>query len=247
MRIGILGDIHSNLEALEAVVDAVRERGVDHWVQVGDIVGYGADPIPCLDLVQHLGCTVCLGNHDAAVLGALDTEYFNAYARAAIDWTREQLRTVDFDYLRKLPYQVEHQEYTVVHGSQHMPEQFGYVLSKVEAFDSMRNQRTKVTFVGHSHVPALYMQPDPDHPNRLDVLFDAEFEADIRPFCRVLMNVGSVGQPRDEDPRAAYAIYDTETGQASIGRVSYDIAKTQEKIRSAGLPGVLADRLALGV
>lgn len=247
MRIGVLGDIHSNLEALEAVVEKMRDEHLDNWIQVGDIVGYGADPRPCIALVRELGCTVCIGNHDAATVGILDTEYFNTYARAAIDWTKDQLSKEDIDYLRNLPLVVEHSHFTLVHGSLHMPDQFGYVLSKVEAADSMRHQRSKMAFVGHSHVPALYMQREGTELEHLEVLFEAEFEARISSFKRVLMNVGSVGQPRDEDSRAAYAVYDTETSEARLTRVTYDIERTQKKIRSAGLPTVLADRLALGV
>jgi diadenosine tetraphosphatase ApaH/serine/threonine PP2A family protein phosphatase len=247
MRIGILGDIHSNLEALTAVLDATRALRIDHWVQVGDIVGYGGDPVECLERVRELGCTVCVGNHDAAVVDRLGTDYFNAYARAAIEWTRDRLRSKDLDFLRNLPLLVEHPEYTVVHGSLHMPEQFGYVQSKVEAVDSLRKQRTRIAFVGHSHVPAIYKQRAGAPVHEIEVLYDAEIRSSVRGYDRVLVNVGSVGQPRDEDPRAAYAIYDTETGDIRIERVSYDIDSAQEKIRSAGLPGVLAERLALGV
>ena len=246
MRIGILGDVHSNLEALTAVSRQMREDGVDHWVQVGDIVGYGPDPQPCLDLVQELGCTVCMGNHDAAVVGLLDTDYFNAYARLAIDWTREQLRTSDVDYLRGLPLVVKHHAYTLVHGTLHMPELFGYVLTQVEAKESLRQQETLIGFVGHSHVPAIYIEST-DNPQDLQANYESELEISIEGANKVLLNVGSVGQPRDEDPRAAYALYDTETKQVSIRRVSYDLRATQTKIRAAGLPDVLADRLALGV
>ena len=247
MRIGILGDIHSNLEALTVTADRLKEENIDHWVQVGDIVGYGADPIPCIELVRQLGCTICIGNHDAAVVDRLSTDYFNAYARAAIDWTREQLRPSDLEFLRNLPLLVEHDEYTLVHGSLHMPASFGYVLSIVEAVESLRKQRTRMGFVGHSHVPAIYMQRAGAPVEDLDVIYDAEMEGNVDGYDRVLMNVGSVGQPRDEDPRAAYAVYDTVTGDMKIARVAYDIERAQEKIRSAGLPTVLAERLALGV
>lgn len=246
MRIGILGDIHSNLEALTNVIEAMRSERVDHWVQVGDIVGYGPDPRPCLDLVQAQHCTVCMGNHDAAVVGHLDTDYFNAYARIAIEWTRAQLRTQDVDFLRGLPLVVKHHEYTLVHGTLHMPELFGYVLTQVEAKESMRLQETRMSFVGHSHVPAVYIQRN-GNENDLEVVYDSELELDLGDATKVLMNVGSVGQPRDEDPRAAYALYDTDRKTIAIRRVSYDIRTTQTKIRAAGLPDVLADRLALGV
>ena len=247
MRIGILGDIHSNFEALTTVVRAMRADGVDHWVQVGDIVGYGPDPRACLDLIRELHCTVCMGNHDAAVVNLLDTDYFNAYARAAIDWTREHLRPADLEYLRGLPLVVEHHEYTVVHGTLHMPELFGYVLTQVEAQESLRHQRTLVSFVGHSHVPAIYIERPGMRPQDLEVLYEAEISTSTANASKILANVGSVGQPRDEDPRAAYALYDTKLQELSIRRVSYDIRSIQAKIRSVGLPDVLADRLALGV
>jgi diadenosine tetraphosphatase ApaH/serine/threonine PP2A family protein phosphatase len=245
MRIGILGDIHSNLDALRAVVSALKDRSIDHWVQVGDIVGYGAEPVECIQLVRELGCTVCLGNHDAAVVGLLSTEYFNPYARQAVEWTRRQLDSDEMDFLRQLPLVVEREQYTVVHGTLHLPDEFGYVMSVVEAKDSMRGQNSKVCFVGHSHVPAIYLQGA--SPEEVQVVFSPEVTAKTDAATKVLMNVGSVGQPRDEDPRAAYAIYDTETGEASILRVDYDIGSAQRKILAAGLPEVLASRLALGV
>jgi len=246
MRVGILGDIHGNLEALTAVVDAMRRDGVDRWVQVGDLVGYGPEPSACIDLVRELGCTVCLGNHDAAVLGLLDPAYFNNFARAAIHWTKQVLRPQDLDYLRALQLVVRTADYTVVHGTMHLPEQFGYVLSTVEALDSLALQHTHVCFVGHSHVPAIYLDRGAGHLG-IESLHHSEVEVDTSGYRKVLMNVGSVGQPRDEDPRAAYALYDTDTRMAAIRRVAYDIASVQRKIRSAGLPEMLANRLAIGV
>ncbi|MEZ5966560.1 MAG: metallophosphoesterase family protein [Planctomycetota bacterium] len=246
MRIGILGDIHSNLEALTAAVRAMRAEGVDHWVQVGDIVGYGPDPCACLDIVRELEATVCMGNHDAAVVGLLETDYFNAYARMAIEWTRTQLRLRDLAYLRNLPVSVVRSDlgYTVVHGSLYLPEQFGYVLTSVEAVESIRHQETTMCFVGHSHVPAIYVLGEDDPTLRT---ITPPFELSTRGASRILVNVGSVGQPRDENRDAAYAVWDTDTNELAIRRTPYDIAKVQEKIRAAGLPGVLADRLAIGV
>ncbi len=246
MRIGILGDIHGNAEALRAVVDELRRERIDTYVQVGDIVGYGPEPSVCIDIVRELGCIVCMGNHDAAVLGILDTSYFNAFARAAIQWTRPRLRQEDIEFLRALPYVVEKPRFTVVHGSLHLPEQFGYVISPVEALDSLELQHTELCFLGHSHVPAIYLRRD-SQPHEIHVVPHAEAEISYAGFDRVLMNVGSVGQPRDEDPRAAYAMVDTETKTAVIRRVAYDIEAVQAKIRSAGLPDVLANRLALGL
>ena len=246
MRIGILGDIHGNAEALRAVVAALRRDGVDTWVQVGDIVGYGPEPSVCIDIVRELGCITCLGNHDAAVLGLLDTSYFNNFARAAIHWTTSRMRPADLEFLRGLALVVKHADFTVVHGTLHMPDQFGYVISQVEAIDSLAQQDTRLCFVGHSHVPAVYLRRD-SAPNEILVRPQSEVEVSYRGYDRVLMNVGSVGQPRDEDPRAAYGLVDTDHEIAWIKRVHYDIAGVQRKIRVAGLPEVLANRLALGV
>lgn len=246
MKIGVLGDIHGNLDALRAVIAAARAEGVETWVQVGDIVGYGPEPSACIDLVRELRCVTCLGNHDAAVLGLLDTSYFNNFARAAIHWTVPRLRPSDLEFLRSLPLVVKVPPFTVVHGSLHMPDQFGYVVSPVEAMDSLEHQDTQICFVGHSHVPAIYLRRD-DHPEDIHVVPHSEAEVSYRGFDRVLMNVGSVGQPRDEDPRAAYGFVDTEAEIAGIRRVGYDIVAVQKKIREAGLPDVLANRLALGV
>lgn len=246
MKIGILGDIHGNLDALTAVVNVLQRENVDVWVQVGDIVGYGPEPSACIDLVRELGCVTCLGNHDAAVLGRLDTSYFNNFARAAIHWTAPQLRPSDYEFLNSLQLVEEREQFTVVHGTMHMPDQFGYVVSVVEALESFAHQRTRLCFVGHSHVPAIYMRRD-ENPRDIHVVPHSEAETSYRDFERMLMNVGSVGQPRDEDPRAAYGLVDTDLEIASIRRVHYDIDSVQRKIREAGLPEVLANRLSLGV
>ncbi|MBK8980558.1 MAG: metallophosphoesterase family protein [Planctomycetes bacterium] len=247
MLIGILGDVHGNLEALDAVIASARRANVDHWVQVGDLVGYGADPGPCIDRIRELGATVCLGNHDAAVIGRISADYFNHFARAAIDWTRRQLRDEHLQFLASLQLTVEHEHYDLVHGSLHMPEQFGYVLSPVEAAESLAKQTRRIAFVGHSHVPALYVQHDLAAPHRLEVVYEGEFARDLGDGVRALLNVGSVGQPRDEDPRAAFALYDPASRRVEVRRVAYDCAQAQAKIRTAGLPAVLADRLSLGV
>lgn len=248
MRLGILGDVHSNAEALRAVLDELAGERIDKYVQVGDLVGYGPEPSVCIDLIRSLGATVCMGNHDAAVLGLLDTAYFNTYARTAIHWTRPRLRSEDVAFLKSLPYVARTPEFTVVHGSLHSPAQFGYVVSPVEALDCMALQDTRLCFLGHSHVPAIYLrraaQPGEDI---LHVIANPDGSVAYADYERVLMNVGSVGQPRDEDPRAAYAIVDTDTETAELRRVEYDIAAVQQKIRDAGLPEVLAHRLQLGL
>ena len=246
MKIAILGDIHANLDALLTVVEVLQRENVDAWVQVGDIVGYGPEPSACINVVRELGCVTCLGNHDAAVLGRLDTSYFNTVARAAVHWTAPQLRPADREFLNELQLVVQRDEFTAVHGTLHMPEKFGYVLSVVEALESFEHQQTPLCFVGHSHVPAMYLRRE-ESPRDIHVVPHSEAEISYRGFDSLLMNVGSVGQPRDEDPRAAYGIVDTDLQIASIRRVHYDIESVQHKIREAGLPEVLANRLALGV
>ena len=192
MRIGILGDIHGNQEALTSTIEAMRGESVDLWVQVGDIVGYGAEPRECLAIVKELGCTVCIGNHDAAVVGQLPTDYFNPYARQAVEWTRDQLNSDELQYLRDLPLVVEHEHFTLVHGSLHLPNQFGYVISVVEARESLREQKTAMGFVGHSHVPAIYMERE-GPAGELEVVYAPEVTVSTEGCRKVLMNVGSVG------------------------------------------------------
>ncbi|MBM3972970.1 MAG: metallophosphoesterase family protein [Planctomycetes bacterium] len=246
MRIGILGDIHSNVEALRAVVDALRHDDADIFVQVGDIVGYGPDPSPCVDIVRDLGCITCMGNHDAAVLGLLDLSYFNDKARAAVEWTRPRLRPSDVEFLRALPLIEQRAGFTVVHGSLHMPDQFGYVISRVEAQHALDEQTTRLCFIGHSHSPCVYLRRTPN-TREIDAYADSEIDVSYRGFQRVLLNVGSVGQPRDEDPRAAYGLVDTDEERVWIKRVAYDVPAVQQKILAAGLPHLLASRLALGI
>ncbi len=249
MRIGVLGDIHGNLSALEAVVEAMRQDSPDVLVQTGDVVGYGAEPGACIDLLRDQGFEVCLGNHDAAALGALDTAYFNDFARAAIDWTKAALRPEDRKWLAALPLVSVQKEfdYTVVHGSLNEPERFDYVNSGREAWASMVHQQTFACFVGHSHVPGIWMLREDMKPGALDAVHGAEVETRTTGTKQILVNVGSVGQPRDEDPRAAYAILDTDKQRVAIKRCVYDIERAQASIRAAGLPRVLADRLALGM
>ncbi|MEO0478167.1 MAG: metallophosphoesterase family protein [Planctomycetota bacterium] len=245
VRIAVLGDVHGNLEALQAVLAEARALGATRIVQTGDVVGYGPDPGTCLEILRESEATICLGNHDAAVLGTLSTDYFNPYARAAVEWTRQQLTGEQMDELASLPLVVEDPDFTLVHGSLHEPAAFGYVASVVEAEDSLRLQSHRICFVGHTHVPGFFGVSRSDQD--LQVCFDPEFSMSIGGFEKSLVNVGSVGQPRDEDPRAAFVLFEPEQGTVRLHRVRYDLERTQQKILAAGLPTVLADRLRLGV
>ena len=244
MRYGVLGDIHSNLSALEAVLECFRAEGVERVLSVGDVVGYGAAPRECIELVRSADTRVVKGNHDAACVGELDLLTFNSYAREAVLWTRAKLSAEDKAWLAALPLVAHEDHCTVAHGTLAHPERFGYIQTTTDADPSLDAMELPVCFVGHSHVPVtlLRMGDDP-----LRTAYTLDVEVDLSETVRALVNVGSVGQPRDEDPRAAYAIYDSQRASVCIRRVEYDIEREARRIREAGLPGVLADRLFLGV
>ncbi len=244
MKYGILGDIHSNLSALEKVLGLLDEEQVDELISVGDVVGYGAAPKECIRLLRERGVWVVQGNHDAACVGALDDRYFNPYARAAVQWTREHLDADELDWLRSLPLTLEREHCQVAHGTLFRPELFDYVLSPTDANPSLEVMTKRVAFVGHSHIPIGLLRFR-DAPRQTAYTTDPEI--DLSNVERALINVGSVGQPRDEEPRTAYALYDTERDLVRIQRTSYDIEREASRIREAGLPEVLAERLSLGI
>jgi predicted phosphodiesterase len=244
MRYGILGDIHANLSALEAVLRCFEQEGVDKILSVGDVVGYGAAPRQCIALVREVGATVVKGNHDAAAIGELDTTFFNPHAKAATEWTSGQLSKQDMAWIENLPLIANLSECSVAHGTFHEPEHYDYIQSTQDADASLDLMDLPVCFVGHTHVPVVIMRMT-DDPTR--TAYTIDYEVDLSDSARALVNVGSVGQPRDEDSRAAYCVYDAEQATVSIGRAKYDIEREAARIRSAGLPGILADRLFLGV
>lgn len=244
MRYGVLGDIHSNLTALTAVLQSLEKDGIDRLISVGDVVGYGAAPQECIDLVREAGAVVVMGNHDAACIGRLDTVYFNAYARDAVFWTQKALRPQDKTWLDSLPLTQHLEHCSVAHGTLHRPELFDYIQSPQDADPSLDVMPLPVCFVGHTHVPVTLMRLR-DDPHR--TAYTTDQIVDVEDAHRALVNVGSVGQPRDEDPRTGYALYDSETGRVEIRRLEYDIDCEAARIRAAGLPEMLADRLYLGV
>ncbi len=244
MRYGILGDIHGNLSALETVLRRFEEEGVDRAISVGDVVGYGAAPSECIALLQQIGAVVVKGNHDAACVNELDDRYFNNYAREALRWTRTAISEADRDWLRSLPMTVTLEHCQVAHGSLAHAEEFNYVQSTTDADPSLDIMERNVCFVGHTHVPIVLVRLR-DQPDRTAYTFEPEI--DLSEVHNCLVNVGSVGQPRDEDPRTAYALFDTELRRVWIKRIEYDIDREAQRIRAVGLPEMLADRLYLGV
>jgi diadenosine tetraphosphatase ApaH/serine/threonine PP2A family protein phosphatase len=240
LRYAILSDIHGNLEALRAVLtDGAAEA--DGVLCLGDVVGYGADPLACVETVAERAQAVVTGNHEQAVAGLLDLEWFNRYARTAAEWTREQLDEDHRRYLTALPLVTLVEDATLVHASPFHPDEWDYLVTAEDGYEAFPAFATRLCFVGHSHRPAAWSlgSSGPDHdPRPTTVALEAG--------RRYIINVGSVGQPRDRDPRAAYALWDVERGRVTIRRVAYDVAAARRKIMAAGLPRFLADRLASG-
>jgi predicted phosphodiesterase len=239
MRFAIFGDIHANLEAFEAVLADAEEEGCDRNICLGDIVGYNADPKACLDKVRELKCPIVKGSHDdyASTLNSLDN--FNPLAESAIRWTRDKLSEADKAFLRDLPLITDVESFTIVHATLDGPGEWGYVLNQLDAAASFSKQKAQVCFFGHTHAPRLYIRDGSVVGLPLE-------EVVIEPQRKYFINVGSVGQPRDGDWRAAYAIFDFDEKIVRLRRVRYDIASTKLKIVNAGLPAKLAERLFHG-
>ncbi|MBK7642655.1 MAG: metallophosphoesterase family protein [Planctomycetes bacterium] len=244
MKYGILGDIHGNLSALEVALSVFKDERVERIVSVGDVVGYGGAPRECIARLRELDAVVVKGNHDAACTGEIDIRYFNNYARDAVRWTQSVLSVEELAWLHALPLVTHLDHCSVAHGTYHRPGLYDYIQSTTDADPSLDEMILPVCFVGHTHVPVtlLRLKEDP-----LRTAYTVDPEIDLSESAKALVNVGSVGQPRDEDPRTAFAIYDSREDRVSIRRASYDIEVEARRIRSAGLPSVLAERLFLGV
>lgn len=239
MRIAIFSDVHANLEATEAVLADARARDCTDFVCLGDVVGYNANPHECVELVQKMQCPVVKGNHDEQATLSESSRGFNALAEAAINWTREHLTDADKEWLRALPLTQPVRDFTIVHATLDAPEQWGYVFNSLDAVASFGYQNTTVCFFGHTHVAGAFVRDEGVRKVKVDQLTIEETK-------KYFINVGSVGQPRDGDWRAAYCIYDIEKSVVEQRRVKYDLATAQKKIIQAGLPHMLADRLELG-
>lgn len=239
-KFAILGDIHSNIDALTVVLDDCRSQGVTDFLCTGDVVGYNACPRECLEIIRDLGCPVVMGNHDHYVSSVQNLEAFNPHAAAVIEWTREQLTDDEMAYLANLPFVKTTMGITLVHSTMDVPENFGYVFDHLQAEAHFTHQVTPLCFHGHTHCPMIYEK-------QLSAVYRIDAQDFRLPIGRkYFVNVGSVGQPRDGDPRAAYAIYEPKSRTLSFRRLDYDIAAAQERIRLAGLPEHLAERLEVG-
>jgi len=242
VKIAILGDIHSNLAAFEAVLDDLKRRGgFDKIWCLGDVVGYGPDPHECIELLRQHDHLCVAGNHDWAAIGKLDTLDFNPMAARACHWTAEQLSPEDIEYLQGLPLNICQDNFTLVHGSPREPI-WEYLLSAEAARDNFPRFQTDYCLVGHSHVPLIF---EAEGKQIITSRFPDEAILKLG-SNRLIINPGGVGQPRDGDPRASYTLYDVEAKTIHHYRVEYDILSTQRKMEENGLPLPLILRLSEG-
>ena len=242
MRYGIIADIHSNLESLESVLAALKDKGVDEYVCVGDIVGYGADPKDCLQIAREICKMTVAGNHDHGATGLLNLDYFNPEAKDAVLWTKEQLNEEELSYLKNLELAQKGDDFLIVHATPLSPGKWDYITSTFTARRNFKGFEEKICFVGHSHVPIVFSMDI--ERGRCNYAFATKTR--IADGGRYIINVGSVGQPRDGNPLASFAVYDTDASEVEINRVEYDIETAQKKIIDAGLPQGLASRLSSG-
>ena len=227
------------------LADAARE-GAHGVLCLGDMVGYGADPAACVEALGERSTVSVAGNHEHGVVGRLGLEWFNPIARTATEWTRAALDRDHQAYLETLPLRAVLEEATLVHASPHSPEEWEYLMTEEDGLDVFGDFDTRLCFVGHSHWPAVWSlgSSGPEYEAGL------QGARSIVPFehgRRYIVNVGSVGQPRDRDPRASYGLWDREERRVTIRRVAYDVRQAAQKILRAGLPRALAERLARGV
>ncbi len=243
MKILVISDIHANLSALDAVLSEVGN--FDAVWFLGDLVGYGPDPNECIALVRELPNLVCLkGNHDAAVAGEIDIDAFNAEARTSVLWARQAVNEDNLTFLKQLqPRRVTEEGVTLAHGSPRSPI-WEYVLDTNTAATNFDYFETDLCFVGHTHVPVIFEEPGELSFTAGLLIPEPNTTIQLKP--RAIINPGSVGQPRDRDPRAAYALFDPEALTLEYRRVAYDIASVQERMRAARLPLRHIQRLAAG-
>src|SRR6266852_2395950 len=239
MKYAVIADIHANLEALEVVLEDARSQKCTHYCCVGDVVGYNANPKECLDIIRDTGMPCVKGNHDEYGSADDTLEGFHPHAAEAVHWTRKQLPEADRQWLRELKYVRLVTSFTLVHATLDGPQRWGYVFDKLAAAASFTYQNTAVCFFGHTHVPVAFIRD-----NMVRGGTYSKFK--VEPGKKYFVNVGAIGQPRDNNPKAAYVVYDMDEATIELRRLDYDIPGAQKKILDAGLPPRLAERLAFG-
>lgn len=228
MKYALLADVHANLEALQAVLAHSKEKGCTNYAFLGDYVGYCADPRACLDIVRALNAPCIKGNHDEYCSSDGPLEGFTTRGANHMEWTRKQLRTEDREWLRSLPFVLRIENFTIVHATLDGPERWGYVFDRLAAAASLVHQKTDLCFFAHTHVPVVF--------TRDNVVRGGTYtRLSPQPGKKYFVNVGSVGQPRDDNPNAAYVTHDLDQEMIELHRVPFDIETAQRKIREAEL------------
>jgi len=240
--IAFLSDVHGNLEALERVLKEIEKEKVQEIIFLGDAVGYGANPNETVSLLKDSTEVALLGNHDAAVIELENLENYNEYARVSLLWTKRVLKEDAKDWLKRLPFMTLYRdEIRLVHSAPRSPRSWKYLFSLYDIWHQFSHFEERICFFGHTHIQAAYALEE-DHIRELN-----EDKVRFEPGYRYMINPGSVGQPRDGDPRAAFGLLDPEASIFLFKRVEYDIEKAQRKIIDAGLPAFLAERLSEGI
>lgn len=243
MRMGVFADVHSNLEALQSALSFFATQQIQQYLFIGDLVGYGANPNECIELIKDLKCQCVAGNHDYGSVGKTDIENFNSAAKQALLWTKTELNQPSKDFLNNLPLTNIFDGILLVHSSPRNPDAWHYILSLKQAQEEFRYFKEQICFIGHSHYPFAIVKEE--KKDTFTVINEQKFEIKGAGF-RYLINVGSVGQPRDGDNRTCVLILDTKTKYIEFSRLEYDIKLAQTKILRAGLPPILAYRLSEG-
>lgn len=243
MRYAFISDIHANLEALEAVFNDIKGQNIDEIICLGDIIGYGANPNECIELVRDRCPETLLGNHDAAAVNLLSTQNFNIHAKIAIEWTEQSLKKENRNYLSSLPLKSTKDSFTLVHATPYEPNMWYYITSLEEAAFNFQFFDTQICLVGHTHIPIIIVL---DKDKELYVHQDTHVKLGDLEGARFLVNVGSVGQPRDRNPKSSYGIFDSTEKEFFYRRVSYNIDKAQSKMKKIKMPDFLISRLEEG-
>jgi len=241
MKFAIMADVHANLEAFQAVLVDSKEQRCSHYAFLGDFVGYCADPKACIDIARAMNAPRVKGEHDEYCATEMPMDGYPPIVAKAVEWTRQQLPVDDRNWLRQLPLIRAVEDFTIVHATLDTPERWAFVFDRLAAEMSLFYQSTSVCFLGHTHIPMAFVS------DGIEMVCGGTYtKFETKPRRKYCVNVGAVGQPRDNNPKAAYVIYDADAGTIELRRLEYDIATAQKKIRAAGLPERLAERLELG-
>jgi diadenosine tetraphosphatase ApaH/serine/threonine PP2A family protein phosphatase len=241
MKFAFFSDVHANLAALNAVILDFRAENVDRVFFLGDAVGYGPNPNECVELISQIAEIKLMGNHDYAALGLMETDFFNQYAAESMNWTKNSLSKKTIETLSDFELTAVIDDILLVHASPKEPEQWHYILDLEDVEENFECFDKKMCLVGHTHRPFIVSRYEDG-----TCVISSKTEEKLYENRRYLINIGSVGQPRDNDPKSCYMIYDKDQQTVKIKRVAYDLSYTQQEMAKLGLPDYLIDRLAVG-